>query len=115
MTRLGTNTKAGRRTLVALLSIFVIAVPGAGSAVAQPDPTDAQYDDTVTEITDEVGGAAETGQPPKDPEPSGLQKKVVGGLPFTGLDVIALMAVALALTSLGFALRRLTAERAHLG
>ena len=43
--------------------------------------------------------------------PAGLQKKVVTGLPFTGLDVVALLAVAVALTSMGLALRRLTAER----
>jgi len=43
--------------------------------------------------------------------PSGLQHKVVGGLPFTGLDVVALLAVAVALTSMGLVLRRLTAER----
>ena len=41
---------------------------------------------------------------------SGLHGKVVGGLPFTGLDVIALAAVAVSLTSTGLALRRISVD-----
>ncbi|MGH2981401.1 MAG: hypothetical protein ACRDKV_05100 [Solirubrobacterales bacterium] len=53
-----------------------------------------------------VGGG---GPPAKDP--AVLQQEVVSGLPFTGLDVVALLAVAVALTSMGLVLRRLAADR----
>jgi hypothetical protein len=52
------------------------------------------------------GGQANPGGRPTTP----LHGKVVDGLPFTGLDVIALAAVALSLTSTGLALRRLSVE-----
>ena len=42
---------------------------------------------------------------------SGLEKTVVSGLPFTGLDLIALLGVAVLLTTMGLALRRLTVDR----
>jgi hypothetical protein len=56
-----------------------------------------------------ASGQAKQGSAPSGKQArSGLHGKVVGGLPFTGLDVIALAAVAVALTSTGLALRRLT-------
>jgi membrane protein YqaA with SNARE-associated domain len=42
---------------------------------------------------------------------AGLRSTVVGGLPLTGLDLIALAAGALALSSVGFALRRAPAAK----
>lgn len=91
-----------------LCALAVLMLAFAVSAVAQ-DPTSAQYDTSVTQVTSEVeaGGAANSPSPPS----SGLQTSVVGGLPFTGLDLIALAAVALAFTSVGFALRRMTASK----
>lgn len=90
------NSRAARAaTLLALAGMLLFAAPAMGQS---GDPTSAQY-------KDEAGGGAST-QPPD----SGLQKEVVGGLPFTGLDLIALAAVAIALTSMGLALRRLTVD-----
>jgi hypothetical protein len=76
--------------------VAALALPGSASAqvdCANPgsDPTAAQYC-PPTEI------------PPPTEVPSG------GALPFTGLDVVSLLAVALALTGVGVGLRRLTAD-----
>jgi hypothetical protein len=89
-------------TVSALWLVGPVALAHAG------DPTKAQYHSQVTQVAGEVGGG--DGTPPAT-APAALQKKVVGGLPFTGLDVVALLAVAVALTSMGLVLRRLTAER----
>jgi hypothetical protein len=86
--------------LLAMITALSLAAPVAAQAA---DATKAQYGTAVSQIGGEVGGGQS--------QSSGLQKRVVGGLPFTGLDVIALAAVAVALTSMGLALRRLTAER----
>jgi hypothetical protein len=95
------------RTIVALVATVAAMWLVGPVALAQAgDPTNAQYDNQVTQVAGNVGGGGDDGS-----APSGLQKKVVGGLPFTGLDVVALLAVAVALTSMGFALRRLTSER----
>jgi hypothetical protein len=102
---------ARRNALLALTGALlmlplVLAVPATG----QPsDPTAAQYVDSVDQVAGDLGGGDDgtSGEAP----PSGLEKKVVGGLPITGLDLIALVAVAIALTSMGFALRRLTADQ----
>jgi hypothetical protein len=72
------------------------------------DPTNDQYSNPVTKVAADLGSGGNGNTPSA---PAGLHKKVVGGLPFTGLDVVALAAVAIALMSMGFALRRLTAER----
>jgi hypothetical protein len=80
--------------LVALL-IAAFAVP-AVAAAQQVDPTQGQYNDSLTQIT----------QAEKSNDPStGLDSRV-GPLPFTGFDVIAMAAVALAVTGLGLALQR---------
>lgn len=99
-------TTSIRIAIAAFAATFALS----GSALAQSDPTSAQYDDSVAQV-EQVGGgpvapAASTQSPPEHRAP--LQSNLVGGLPFTGLDAIALAAVALALLSLGFALRRLT-------
>ncbi len=86
-------------TVAAMSLVGPVAIAQAGN------PTNAQYDNDVTKVAAGLGGD-------NGPQSSaGLQKKVVGGLPFTGLDVVAMLAVAVALTSMGLALRRLTAER----
>ena len=77
-------------------------------ALAQDDPTAAQYDNPAEQLNDGVGGAGDGADAAPAPENSGLQREVVSGLPFTGLDVAALLAVALTLTAMGFMLRRLT-------
>jgi hypothetical protein len=70
-------------------------------ALAGNDPTGAQYEDTVTQVSN----AAE--QAPSQSTQSG------GGLPVTGSDVIALAAVALSLGGAGFALRRLASRESR--
>lgn len=92
------------RAISLLATVAALALIGPVSFAHAGDATKAQYKNPVTKVAADVGGGG-----PADP--SGLQKRVVGGLPFTGLDVVALLAVAVALTSMGLALRRLTAER----
>jgi hypothetical protein len=109
---------APARFLSVLGAISVLVLVLAAPALAQ-DPTQAQYDNSVTQVTNNVGGGPgsgpSAGNGSSEGAPvatsSGLQKSVVGGLPFTGLDLIALAAVAVAFTSLGFALRRMTAPK----
>jgi hypothetical protein len=103
-----TSSKArtGRRlgffaTMAVVTALWLV---GPVSLAQAADATDEQYGTPVSKVAAQLGG--------NDPAPpSGLEKKVVSGLPFTGLDVVALFAVAVALTSMGLALRRLTAER----
>lgn len=88
--------------------IFLAAVVTA--AVAAPaaqagDPTGSQYQNSVTQIQRGVGGGNGNAST-RDSGP--LNSPVVSGLPFTGLDLVALGAVAIALMSLGLVLRRLT-------
>lgn len=91
---------------VATVAVLLIAAPSPARAA---DPTEAQYGNTVTQVAGGTGGGV-TETPAPQPS-SGLEKNVVGGLPFTGLDVLALAAVAVALGTIGLVLRRLTAER----
>jgi hypothetical protein len=81
-------------TLVALLlALFVMPV----AAFAQGgDPAGAEYGDRVQQV--QAGGGDDPGD--------GLGGRVVDPLPFTGFDVIAMAAVALAVTGLGLALQR---------
>jgi hypothetical protein len=92
---------------VVVLLTFLTATP----ALAQ-DPTRAQYESAVTQVNGNAGSGSSQA-PSSSRQTSGLQENVVSGLPFTGLDVVALAAVALALTSIGFALRRMTDPRPH--
>lgn len=85
-----------------LLVLFLVALPisasAAGSRSTLSDPTAVQYGtQSVTH-----GGGQGSGSS------GGLNAHVVGGLPFTGIDMIALAAIALALMSAGVALRRLS-------
>ena len=99
------HSRIRRTKFVALLAtVSALWLVGPVSLAHAGDPTKAQYHNQVSQVAGSIGSGGGDG-------PSGLQKKVVGGLPFTGLDVVALLAVAIALTSMGLALRRLTAER----
>jgi hypothetical protein len=99
------NRLRRRFGLMATISVVAaLSLVGPVSFAQAADATDEQYGAPVQKIAADLGG--------KDPaQPAGLQKRVVSGLPFTGLDVVALLAVAVALTSMGLALRRLTADR----
>lgn len=86
------KTKLASVLVVALSAIFVApAIAGA----QQVDPTTEQYGDELTQISQQA-------KPPSD---TGLGGRV-GPLPFTGFDVIAMAAVALAVTGLGLGLQR---------
>ena len=81
---------------MASLLIALLLTPAAALAQAS-DPTGAEYNDRVQQV--QAGGG---GGDPGD----GLGGRVVDPLPFTGFDVIAMAAVALAVTGLGLALQR---------
>jgi hypothetical protein len=100
----------GRRFGVVLILCLALATPAA-LAEAASDPISAQYENAVTGVSDDVGGGDGGGNLlAKNPE-SSLQETFVDVLPFTGLDLIALVAVAVALTSVGVTLRWLTTSR----
>jgi hypothetical protein len=105
----GSPSRLGLRLSRVLAVVLCVGGFAAIPAVAQAtsNPTAAQYHDSATQANEDVsgGGGSNTASG------SGLQRDFVSGLPFTGLDLIALVAVAVALTSVGFALRWLTAHR----
>ena len=94
------------RIVALLMTVAALSLVGPVAMAQAENPTDSQYKTDVTKVAAGLGGG-DNGPT----APAGLQKKIVHGLPFTGFDVVALLAVAVALTSMGFALRRLTAER----
>jgi hypothetical protein len=100
------KTKLAGLLVVALCAS--LAVPALAGA-QQVDPTTSQYGNQLSQIN--TGGkgtppsSTATNSPPESPDASGLGGNV-GPLPFTGFDVIAMAAVALAVTGLGLALQR---------
>jgi hypothetical protein len=82
--------------MLVALAITAFALPGVAAA-QQLGPTQSQYDDSLTQVSSGVDD-------PNGPS-TGLDDRV-GPLPFTGFDVIAMVAVALAVTGLGLALQR---------
>lgn len=87
----------GRSFGAAVLGAVLVSLVWVAAAFAASDPTQEQYH-PATQIAHGSGA-------------SGLEKTVVSGLPFTGLDLIALLGVAVLLTTMGLALRRLTIDR----
>jgi hypothetical protein len=96
----------------AIVSACALSLAGPAAAQAASDPTATQYATPVGEANPGVGNPI-TKQHSSVPAGKGLQNTLVGGLPFTGLDLVVLVAVALLMTFVGFALRRLTADRKH--
>ena len=101
------KTKLAGLLVVALCA--TVAAPALAGA-QQVDPTTNQYGDQLSQIN--TGGNSNTpsntgssSAPSETPSGTGLGGKV-GPLPFTGFDVIAMAAVALAVTGLGLALQR---------
>jgi hypothetical protein len=82
--------------VLAALVVFAMALPGVAVA-QQVEPTGSQYDSSLTQVA--------TGVDDSNGPSTGLDGRV-GPLPFTGFDVIAMAAVALAVTGLGLALQR---------
>jgi hypothetical protein len=86
---------------VLALVLGMLAMPAFASAQSQ-SPSDDQYSVVPPSTSTGTGG---------DPgDPSGLSGRV-GPLPFTGFDVIAMTAVALAIAGLGLGLQRAVASR----
>ena len=93
-------TKLSRRILALALVVLCASLAAPAFAGAQQvSPTNEQYNDTLTQINAGSGPSAN----PEDQ--SGLDGNV-GPLPFTGFDVLAMIAVAIAVTGLGLALQR---------
>jgi hypothetical protein len=88
------------------LMLGSLTVPAfAGAATGQSsDPTAAQYGPPITPPQNDPGSGSASGSG------SGLGGNV-GPLPFTGFDVIAMAAVALAVTGVGLVLQRAVARR----
>jgi hypothetical protein len=84
-----------RRIAVGVTAAFVFALVPAAALAASGSPTDAQYTPVLQQVS--VGGG---GSPPSSTGSSG------GGLPFTGLDVALLAAIAGGLLLAGLVLRR---------
>jgi hypothetical protein len=90
----------GKLILSAVMTVaLLVSLPGAAAAQAS-SPTSAQYDTTNDQIAAGGGGGPS--------EPSGGNDPVISGLPFTGVDLVLLGIVALALLSAGIAIQRLS-------
>lgn len=94
------SSRGLRLRVAALLVIAMLALPAV--AAAQSTPTQDQYGETSEQA---VEAAADRGG-------SGLGGDV-GPLPFTGFDVIAMVAVALTVTGIGLALQRAVARESE--
>ena len=89
------KTKLAGLLVVALCASLAVPALAIGQEI---DPTTSQYEDQLTQINQ--------GADPSPPSDAGGLGGNVGPLPFTGFDVIAMAAVALAVTGLGLALQR---------
>lgn len=108
------KTKLAGLLVVALCASLVVpALAGA----QQVDPTTSQYGGQLSQVNTggKPGGGQPGGQAPANTTNSGAPAASPGGtglsghvgpLPFTGFDVIAMAAVALAVTGLGLGLQR---------
>ena len=85
----------GKLALGLVVAIVAALALPAFAGAQQVDPTTSQYGSELTQISQQA-------KPPSD---TGLGGRV-GPLPFTGFDVIAMAAVALAVTALGLGLQR---------
>ena len=95
--------RIGAAGLIAVVAIGVGAPAAGAQEINAGGPASDQYDPPVVQVETSAGA--------NDPsDPSGLTDPV-GPLPFTGFDVIAMLAVALAVTGLGLALQRAVANR----
>ena len=110
-------------TLIATAMLAVAAVALPAAAVAASDPTAAQYDSTLQVVSAGSEGPGGSSGSPSQSTPAAPSATPAAGapsassaggsaLPFTGLDVALLAAVAGALGLAGFMLRRQAKEEA---
>lgn len=90
--------------LVVAMLAFAAAIPAAASAQSV-SPTDEQYREGVLGAA--AGGGADDDGTGASDDGSG---SAVDGLPFTGLDVIAVVAIGVGLIGAGFVVRRAARE-----
>ena len=102
------SIRSFRATLIALVVALALALPAAASAQVA-DPASEQYPTTEQQVEEQVavGGAGGGGNQPSGGGGGGvLGDRVVGSLPFTGFDLVAMAFAAAAVMGTGFALRR---------
>jgi hypothetical protein len=86
-----------RRTIATLVTVVALFIAPAAAFGAGGDPTNAEYDSTLTQIS--------AGGPGPEP-PAATAEAPSGSLPFTGFDVAAMAAVAGGLGLAGWLMRR---------
>jgi hypothetical protein len=94
-----TKSLRGRLAVVVIAVLCASLVAPAFAGAQSANPAKQQYNSALTEI--KAGGP-----PSSEPGTSAGLGGNVGPLPFTGFDVIAMAAVALAVAGLGLALQR---------
>jgi hypothetical protein len=97
---LSRTQRKGKLAGLLVVAIFVALLLPAFALAQQTSPSDAQYSNNLSQVS--TGG----GNDPGGSSGGGGLDGNVGPLPFTGFDVIAMTAVALAVTGLGLALQR---------
>jgi hypothetical protein len=100
--------------VAALAAAFVLpaqAMATSDCSNVGSDPTEAQYCSPTNGGGGNEGTSTSVSVPSSDT--AGVSTSSGGSLPFTGLDLAALLAVAGALTAAGFALRRLSGPSRH--
>ena len=106
------KTRTAGLLVVSILSFG--AMPAlAGAQGLDNGPTDDQYDPgtIIFEGGGERGGDPSVGGGDPSSASAGGLNDPVGPLPFTGFDVIAMLAVALAVAALGLALQRAVSRK----
>jgi hypothetical protein len=101
------NPRRSRLALTLVIAVFA-AFAAAPLALAQNDPSSAQYDPPIPSAGTGSSGASGASDPASGG--SGLNSNI-GSLPFTGMDLLIVAGVAFVLTGTGFALRRLSTPR----
>ena len=110
-----------RRNLVAIAACLALMAVASPAFAAGGNPSDEQYGSTAHQIlggsNGQGGGPSSNGSngnggqvaaPSAGPSSTGpLSDRLVSGLPFSGLDLLVLVAAALALGATGLTLRRL--------
>lgn len=102
------TNRLGLVFILAIIAAFV-AVPTSVSFAqdAIDDPASSQYDAPIPTPNGDTAGESGSGA---EADASGLDAPL-GSLPFTGMDLLILLAVAGLLVGTGFALRKLSSPR----
>jgi hypothetical protein len=97
-----------RTHLLVLVAIAACLALPAAPALAQDDPSEAQYEAPVPDA-----GVEQASESSAESDESGLEAPIAF-LPFTGFDLLIVAGTALVLTGTGFALRRAAGDRGPL-